>query len=282
MVVWVVSNSHGSLGTDQSQKTQGFVSQILWHYLSLRKTIGKLSLILVTLTSRSDSNFERPNITLKETNAMFTLYRIVKRSVAESVPDRASFHTRTAAFEAVSAPEQYCSAPLRCWKWNVPYRIGFWYGPNQVWTLLSEQKLQRNLVLVNYLFKSKRSVANCITDRAYVHTGNASEQFLHHNKTLIPVHTVPEQLLKRSKNLSGTVWTWPKPDGVDWNSDGLDYCVRNNKEKFSGFRQTDLAKEGCLQKLFYCLIQIKEPCVTKYEGLPSLKILETEVSWRNK
>ena len=46
------------------------------------------------------------------TKAMFTLYRIVKRSVAESVPDRASVHTRNAAFEAVSAPEQYCSAPL--------------------------------------------------------------------------------------------------------------------------------------------------------------------------
>ena len=43
---------------------------------------------------------------------MFTLYRIVKRSVAESVPDRAFVHTRTATFEAVSAPEQYCSAPL--------------------------------------------------------------------------------------------------------------------------------------------------------------------------
>ena len=46
------------------------------------------------------------------TQATFTLYRIVKRSVAESVPDRASVHTRNAAFEAVSAPEQYCSAPL--------------------------------------------------------------------------------------------------------------------------------------------------------------------------
>ena len=46
------------------------------------------------------------------TKAMFTLYRIVKRSVAGSVPDRASVHTRNAAFEAVSAPEQYCSAPL--------------------------------------------------------------------------------------------------------------------------------------------------------------------------
>ena len=43
---------------------------------------------------------------------MFTLYWIVKRSVTESVPDRASVHTRNAAFEAVSAPEQYCFAPL--------------------------------------------------------------------------------------------------------------------------------------------------------------------------
>ena len=43
---------------------------------------------------------------------MLTLYRIVKRSVAESVPDGASVHYRNAAFEAISAPEQYCSAPL--------------------------------------------------------------------------------------------------------------------------------------------------------------------------
>ena len=43
---------------------------------------------------------------------MFTLCRIVKRSVAESVPNKASVHTWNAAFEAVSAPEQYCSAPL--------------------------------------------------------------------------------------------------------------------------------------------------------------------------
>ena len=32
--------------------------------------------------------------------------------IAESVPDKASVHTRNAAFEAVSALEQYCSAPL--------------------------------------------------------------------------------------------------------------------------------------------------------------------------
>ena len=43
---------------------------------------------------------------------MFTLYRIVKRSGAKSLADRASVHTRNAAFEAFSAPKQYCSAPL--------------------------------------------------------------------------------------------------------------------------------------------------------------------------
>ena len=36
----------------------------------------------------------------------------MKRSVAESVLDRASVHTDNAAFEAVSALEQYCSSPL--------------------------------------------------------------------------------------------------------------------------------------------------------------------------
>ena len=43
-----------------------------------------------------------------------------------------------------------------------------------------------------------------MTDRASVHTGNASEQFLHRNRTLSLVHIVPEELLQRSKNLSGT------------------------------------------------------------------------------
>ena len=38
-----------------------------------------------------------------------------------------------------------------------------------------------------------------MTDRAAVHTGKASEQFLHCNITLILVHTVPEQLFKRKK-----------------------------------------------------------------------------------
>ena len=47
-----------------------------------------------------------------QSKAVFTLYRIVKRSVAENVSDRASVHTRNAAFEAVSAPEQCCIAQL--------------------------------------------------------------------------------------------------------------------------------------------------------------------------
>ena len=49
-------------------------------------------------------------------------------------------------------------------------------------------------MLVNDLFKSKGSVANCMTDRASVHTGNATEQFLRRNGILILVHTVSEQL----------------------------------------------------------------------------------------
>ena len=44
-----------------------------------------------------------------------------------------------------------------------------------------------------------------MTDRTWVHAGNAWEQFLHRKRTLLLVHTVSEQLLKRSKNLSGTV-----------------------------------------------------------------------------
>ena len=43
---------------------------------------------------------------------MFTLYRIVKRSVAESVPDRASVHTRNASFEVYCIHTVYCSVPL--------------------------------------------------------------------------------------------------------------------------------------------------------------------------
>ena len=119
------------------------------------------------------------------------------RSVAESVHGRASVHTKNAAFEAVSAPEQYCSAPLLKVKRSVSDR--FLKRPEASWNPFIGAEIARNLVLVNDLFKSKGSVANCITDKASVHTGNASEQFVHHNRILIPVHTIPEQLLKRSK-----------------------------------------------------------------------------------
>ena len=44
--------------------------------------------------------------------AMFTLYRIVKRSVAESVPDRASVHTRNAASKQFLL--RHSTALLRC------------------------------------------------------------------------------------------------------------------------------------------------------------------------
>ena len=38
----------------------------VWSSDNLRKTVGKSALILVTLTLRSDSNFERSNVILKE------------------------------------------------------------------------------------------------------------------------------------------------------------------------------------------------------------------------
>ena len=43
--------------------------------------------------------------------------------------------------------------------------------------------------------KSKGSVANCMTDRACVLTGNTSKQFLLHSRTLILVHTASVQHL---------------------------------------------------------------------------------------
>ena len=69
----------------------------------------KLRKSIPSILSEKPNRFTFLNLVIM---AMFTLYRIVKRSVAESVPDKASVHTRTAAFETVSAPEQYCSAPL--------------------------------------------------------------------------------------------------------------------------------------------------------------------------
>ena len=84
---------------------------------------------------------------------MFTLYRITKRSVVGSVPDEASVHTRSAAFEAVSALEQNCSPPLLKVERSVSDR--FLKRSESSVNTLSEQKLQRNLVQVNNLLKSK-------------------------------------------------------------------------------------------------------------------------------
>ena len=134
---------------------------------------------------------------------MFTLYRIVKRSVAESVPDRASVHARNAVFEAFSALEQYCSAPLLKVERSVSDR--FLKRSESSLNNFIGAEIATEPRLVNDLLKSKGSVANCMTDRACVHTENASEQSVLRNRTLLLVHTVSEQLLKRSKNLSGTV-----------------------------------------------------------------------------
>ena len=73
---------------------------------------------------------------------MFTLYRIVKRSVAETVLDKASVHTKNATVRTISAPEQ------------------------------------------DYFAQFLKDVIPA---------------------TLVTVHTVPDQFLRRSISLSGTV-----------------------------------------------------------------------------
>ena len=134
---------------------------------------------------------------------VFTLYSTVKRTVAESVLDRAFVHTRNVAFEAVSAPEQCCSAPLLKMERFLSDRFLKRFDSSLNTFIGAEIATEPRMV--NDHFKSKGRVADCMADRASVHTGNASEQFLHHNRTLILVHTLPEKLLKRSKSLSGTV-----------------------------------------------------------------------------
>ena len=54
---------------------------------------------------------------------MFTLYRIVKRSVAESVLDRASVHNRNHTFEAVGFYAEQISMSVKsagpiAWSWK--------------------------------------------------------------------------------------------------------------------------------------------------------------------
>ena len=50
--------------------------------LSLQKTVGKVSLILVTLTSCSDSNFKRSNISLKETKPVVLVRTLMVSTTA--------------------------------------------------------------------------------------------------------------------------------------------------------------------------------------------------------
>ena len=53
--------------------------------------------------------------------------------------------------------------------------------------------MQCNPILVSDLYKSKGSVTDSMMDRASVHTGNATEQFLHRIGRLNLVHIVTEQ-----------------------------------------------------------------------------------------
>ena len=137
------------------------------------------------------------------TKVVFTLYQIVKQSIAENVLDIVSVHTKNAAFKAVAALEQYCSTSLLKVKRSVLDRFLKWSESSLNTCIRAE--IATEPLLVNGLFKSKGSIANCMTDRVSAHTGNASEQFLHRSRTITLVHTVPEQLLKWGKNLSNSV-----------------------------------------------------------------------------
>ena len=96
----------------------------------------------------------------------------MKQSVAESVPDRASVHTRNAAFKAFSAPEQYCSTPLLKVERSVLDR--FLKRSESSLNTFIRAEIAMEPRLVNKLFESKESIANCMTDSTCVHTGNAS------------------------------------------------------------------------------------------------------------
>ena len=87
----------------------------------------------------------------------------MKRSVAESVLNRASAHTRNAVIEAVPAPEQYCSVPLLQAERSVLDR-SLKQSESSLNTFIGPE------IAMEPLFKSKGSVTNCMTDRASVHT----------------------------------------------------------------------------------------------------------------
>ena len=79
---------------------------------------------------------------------MFTLYQIVKRSVAKCVFDRASVHTEDASSETSFAPEQNCSALLL--KVEHPVSDRFLKQSGSSLNTFLEQKLQWSLILVNF------------------------------------------------------------------------------------------------------------------------------------
>ena len=58
-----LTSTDNTVTTSQSVPKE---SRVLISYISLQKTLGKVSPILVALTSRSDSNFESSNVSLKE------------------------------------------------------------------------------------------------------------------------------------------------------------------------------------------------------------------------
>ena len=134
---------------------------------------------------------------------MFTLYRIVKWSIAESVPDRASVHTRNATFEAVSAPEQYCSTPLLQVECSLSDRFLRWSESSLNTFIGAEIATEPCFGKLSFQIKRERCKLNMGKGFCshWEHFGTISAP----QQNINTVQTVPEQLLKWSKNLSSTV-----------------------------------------------------------------------------
>ena len=156
----------------------------------------------------------------RNNKVMFTLYQVVKGSNAEvyqvgllftlgTLPSKQSLLlNRTALLAPMLKMERSESDRFLKWSESILNKRKMKASQRKLQRNLilindlmkaSERKLQRSLILINDPFKSKGSIADCMVDNASVHTGNATEQFLHRNRMLVLVHTVPEQLLKRSK-----------------------------------------------------------------------------------
>ena len=120
------------------------------------------------------------------------------------IPSVLSNCTRNAAFEAVSALEQNCSTPLLKLECSVWDRI-FKRSKSSLNTSTGAKHAMEPRI-GKWSFQIQREFCKLYTDRAFVHTGNTTEQFLHCNRTLILVYIVMEQFSKSNGAEQNPIW----------------------------------------------------------------------------